>query len=201
MPQLLQVQVSLYKSLRSSNSSDTKRTQKTMADATERAEHDRIFKKFDANGDGKISELNSKKLSINLAQWLTMTWIVWWLKLILMVMETYRIKNSPISQVPIVELWRMLPKFSKIVLIIVFCLRMSNTFPIWDFWFKALSKKFVTLTPFCKWIYFISYKFNLIIAMWGEWPFLCFAKMFLQSFFNLTQSRSTSSESKIRISA
>ncbi|KAF8045263.1 hypothetical protein N665_5317s0004 [Sinapis alba] len=26
-----------------------------MADATERAEHDRIFKKFDANGDGKIS--------------------------------------------------------------------------------------------------------------------------------------------------
>ncbi|KAF8089871.1 hypothetical protein N665_0495s0019 [Sinapis alba] len=26
-----------------------------MADATEKAEHDRIFKKFDANGDGKIS--------------------------------------------------------------------------------------------------------------------------------------------------
>ncbi|EOA32571.1 hypothetical protein CARUB_v10015861mg [Capsella rubella] len=26
-----------------------------MADATEKAEHDRIFKRFDANGDGKIS--------------------------------------------------------------------------------------------------------------------------------------------------
>ncbi|KAG2273188.1 hypothetical protein Bca52824_067743 [Brassica carinata] len=26
-----------------------------MADATEKAEHDRVFKKFDANGDGKIS--------------------------------------------------------------------------------------------------------------------------------------------------
>lgn len=30
-------------------------TFKTMADATEKAEHDRIFKKFDANGDGTIS--------------------------------------------------------------------------------------------------------------------------------------------------
>ncbi|KAL0735673.1 hypothetical protein Bca4012_011883 [Brassica carinata] len=39
-----------------------------MADATEKAEHERIFKKFEANGDGEISAAKLEEALRNLAR-------------------------------------------------------------------------------------------------------------------------------------